>query len=181
MFVCPQFVPPSLEQLTQEIDEVTVLVKREAQLNKEVRRRRQLRRLAALAVCPLFTRAQAAGVPTTGMVGLAVRTLNPLAGAPIPNAATLHRAHPVRPCSPALQLDEVQKHNKDVVPMGVVRVPQDVEEEEEGGALVLEAACRASRRRTLCAPWVMCAAAHAAEMAAMCYQTHTISIECALF
>lgn len=38
MFLVPQFVPPTLEELTQEIDEVTVLVKREAQLNREVRR-----------------------------------------------------------------------------------------------------------------------------------------------
>lgn len=36
MFPVPQFVPPTLEQLTQEIDEITVLVKREAQLNHEV-------------------------------------------------------------------------------------------------------------------------------------------------
>lgn len=37
MFVVPQFIPPTLEQLTQEVDEITVLVKREAQLNKEVK------------------------------------------------------------------------------------------------------------------------------------------------
>jgi hypothetical protein len=38
MFVVPQFVPPTLEQLTQEIDEITVLVKKEARLNGEVSR-----------------------------------------------------------------------------------------------------------------------------------------------
>ncbi|GAB4818507.1 hypothetical protein N2152v2_005553 [Parachlorella kessleri] len=63
MFIVPSFVPPTLEQLTQEIDEVTVLVKREAQLNRE--------------------------------------------------------------------LDDVQKHNKDAVPLGVVRVAAEVEDEVE--------------------------------------------------
>ena len=110
LFILPTFVPPTLESLTVEPDEVSLIVQQEAKIAREVRQR-----------CPAEGRRGAAPPPPTR------RTQPTSLRSPSPHVASTHL--------PLLQLATVREYNLNAEPLGVIAAQEDLESDQEDEAL----------------------------------------------